>query len=283
MSRYSYETYADMKKDSAQTNTKTLSKVGYFKLSDGEEALVRFNCASLSDFEIVSTHTVKVKDKFRNVSCLRTKAYEPIDNCPLCKEGNQAKTRVYIKLIKYVVDEYGKVTQIVPLVANFPKKYADTIGNLIQEYGDLRDQVFKIKRVGAELNTTYTFMYMNPIKYSEANGFAKDFTDFEGFDLVPHSFIERSKEDINEFLITGEFPLPMKKETKEEVPTHPGVQQEEEELIVPFKETTTSEPMRASSQGATLQNTPTSSSVQVNVNGESTTTSRPRRTYDWSN
>lgn len=278
MARYSYETYADMKKNSAQQKT-NLSKVGYFKLGDGEEALVRLNCSTISDLEIATIHSIKVKDKFRNVSCLRKSVTEPIDNCPLCKDGNQAKTRVYVKLIKYDVDEFGKVKGIVSLVANLPKKYGDTISNLIQEYGDLREQVFKIKRVGSELNTTYTFMYMNPVKYSEANGFVKDFTDFEGFNLVPHSFIERTKEDINEFLITGEFPLPTRKETTEtkevvssveSVPTHPGVQQQEDDFVAPFREV----PVQTTMAQQSTQTTTT----QTNVG-----TTRPRRTYDWSN
>ena len=276
MSRYSYETYAEMQKANAQAKTKKLSKVGYFKLSDGEEAIVRFNIASPADLEIVTTHTVKVNDRFRNVSCLRDSVKESLDKCPLCASGVETKTRVYVKLLRYNIDELGKVTSVDSVVANFPKRYADNLNTLIQEYDDLRPQIFKIERTGSDKNTTYTIVYGNPIKYSEANGFVKDFSDFEGFDLVPHSFIERSKEDIETYLATGDFPMPVRKETTEEVPTHPGVQQQEE-MMSPFKETPVGPDVRyhephclpSSTTATTTQTTPEQ------------TGSRPRRNYDW--
>lgn len=275
MPKYSYETYEDLRKSSQQKKER---KVGYFKLKDGEEALVRLVYSSPKEFEIATVHEVKIKESFRRVLCLRD-AREPVEKCPLCASGSQVKARFFMKLIRYVVDEFGKVTGAFAEVANLPKKYSDTVNSLIVEYGDLKDQVFKIKRTGSDKDTTYTFMYANPVKYSEANGFVKDFSAFDDFDLAHHSYLEKTKEDMEEFLQTGEFPFNRKETTQDtpignnleklEVPEedvnkvlgHPGVQQEEDDFVAPFSR-------------------PAQESTPTRMDGGQ---ARPRRTYDWNN
>ena len=192
MPKYSYETYSSLKSNDKNNNER---KVGYFKLKPGEKAIVRFALATPEDFEIVTIHDVKVKDKVRSVVCLRT-AKDPIDVCPLCANGTQLKARFFVKLLHYVLDETGKVIKVSPEVANLPKKYADVLSARFNEYGDLNANLFTITRIGAGLETSYDIQYANPVKYSEANGFVKDFSAFEDFDLAHHSYTERSKEDI---------------------------------------------------------------------------------------
>lgn len=212
MPKYSYETYSDMKSDTTTQQKNNERKVGYFKLKPGEKAVVRFAYGSATELEITTVHEVKVKDKFRTIVCLRT-AKEPLDACPLCANGTPLKARAYVKLLHYILDETGKVTQVSPEVANFPKRYADVLMSRYNEYGDLRDSLFTITRIGTGMDTSYDIQYANPVKYSEANGFVKDFSAFEDFDLAHHSYAERSKEDIEEFLQSGEFPLPKKATT----------------------------------------------------------------------
>ena len=203
MPRYSLDTCPTINKNN---NDK---KVGYFKLKPGEKAIVRFAYKTAKEIEIATVHEVKVKDKFRTVLCIRD-ANDPLDACPLCANGTDIKSRAYVKLLRYEVDTQGKVTNVVAEVANWPKKYATTLSNRNNEYGDLQDSLFTVTRTGSGKDTTYDIQYANPVKYNEANGFVKDFSDFEGFELAHHSYIERSKEDIEEFLQSGEFPMPKK-------------------------------------------------------------------------
>ena len=216
MAKYSYETFADLKKANSQNNTRPKSPVGYFKLNDGEEAIVRFNYSSLSEFDIVTIHNVKVGDKFRKVSCLRVDGREPLDNCPLCAKGEPVNTRFFVKLIHYKKDETGKVVAT-PEVANFPKRYVDVISQLMNEYGDLRDHIFKITKSGSGLQTTYSILFANPSIYKEELGYVKDFSAFasDKFDLAHHDYLEKSKEDIEEYLRTGEFPYHKQAQTVE--------------------------------------------------------------------
>lgn len=211
MPKYSYETYSDMKSTTNNNSQRQRSKVGYFKLKPGEKAVVRFNYGSASELEIVTIHEVKVKDRLRTIVCLRS-ANEPLDNCPFCAGGLPLKARVFVKLLHYVQNADGSITAV-PEVANFPKKYADILMARFNEYGDLRDSLFTITRIGAGVDTTYDISYANPVKYSEANGYVKDFSDFENLDLAHHSYSEKTKEEMEEYLQSGEFPMPKKATT----------------------------------------------------------------------
>lgn len=77
------------------------NNVEFFTLkNDGDEAIVRFMCDSVDDFEIIACHDVTIDGKYRKVNCLRNPR-EPLDNCPLCKRGDRVNQRFFIKLLKY--------------------------------------------------------------------------------------------------------------------------------------------------------------------------------------
>lgn len=220
MPRYSLDTCP--KQETGQTNNKE-RKVGYFKLQPGGRAIVRFAYKSAREIEIATIHDVDIKDMHRQVLCIRD-AKEPLDNCPLCASGKPIKSRAYVKLLRYELDAQDRVVAIHPEVANWPKKYADTLALRNNEYGDLQDSLFVVTRQGAKLETTYDITYANPMKYNEANGFVKDFSAFDDFDLAHHSYLEKSKEDMEEFLQSGEFPF--RKKTNESADSqNPTIQQ----------------------------------------------------------
>ena len=281
MAKYSYETYEDLRKSNQQQPRQPKErKVGYFRLNDGEEALVRFDYSLPREFDIVTIHTVKVGDKYRKVSCLRTDGREPLDNCPLCAKGEKVSSRFFAKLIHYTKDETGKVIAT-PEVANFPKKFADKLVGFINEYGDLKDILVKVKRRGAGMDTEYDPVFANPAIYKEELGYTKDFSAFDNFDLAHHSYVEKSKEDIEEYLKTGDFPYHKQEAT--------STKEEKIELDLPDDDTPEKvfgyvaptqkvapqpapQPNRTYTE--TKPNTPTTSD---------TITARPRRTYDFNN
>ena len=288
MPRYSIDTCPTTTKQ--QNNRER--KVGYFKLGPNEKAIVRFAYASAREIEIATVHEVKVKDRFRTVLCIRD-AKEPLDACPLCANGTPIKSRAYVKLLRYELDEQGKVANVFAEVANWPKKYADTLAVRNNEYGDLQDSLFIVTRMGTGKETSYDISYANPMKYNEANGFVKDFSDFEDFELAHHSYMERSKEDIEEFLQSGEFPFKKKEEStdvsqQQVVNTVPAVENVQGPVTTNPRFGTTPQPVELTPTpkiGDPV--TPTTTNVNVNPQvGQSTGVNsnefiqRPRRTYD---
>lgn len=269
MPKYSYETYSDLKKETSNNKPRE-RKVGYFKLKPGEEALVRFAYVEPKEFDICTVHEVKVQDKFRTVLCLRN-AKESIDACPMCAQGMPLKARFYVKLLHYVVDESGQV-KVVAEVANWPKKYADVLRARFIEYGDLKDNLFKVTRIGDGKDTSYDIQYANPVKYSEANGYVKDFSAFDDFDLAHHSYIDRTKEEVEEFLQTGDFPMRKKDvdTTSTGVGTVTSPVPSDDDMpveVAPNQNTYVTKPQ------PNIQTTQPSESSDF-------TTQRPRRTYD---
>ena len=274
MPKYSYETYSDIKSTTNNNNSRQRSNVGYFKLKPGEKAVVRFNYDSASELEIVTLHEVKVKDRLRTIVCLRS-ASEPLDKCPFCASGLPIKARVFVKLLHYTQNADGSV-KVTPEVANFPKKYADVLMSRYNEYGSLRDNLFTITRIGSGVETTYDIQYANPVKYSEANGYIKDFKDFETLDLAHHSYSEKTREDMEEYLQSGDFPM-----RKRDNQTVASPVPEDDDIPVQ-----TSKPVEKTWENGYLMpdSIPTvqqpAPQVQPSKPAEDFTVNRPRRTYD---
>ena len=205
MGMFSYDQLEQVSKTIG--NNEDRKKVGYFNSlkNDGDEAIVRFVYSSPAQFDLAVVHSVKVGDFNRYVSCLRN-GTEDISKCPLCARGDKLATRFFIKMLEYVKDETGK---IIPraVVWDRPVKLADTLKDLIVEFGDLSNMVCKIKRRGAkgDTRTSYDILPANQNVYKE-EFYPKDFSAFEDFDLSHHSFYELDYNDMASFVRTGEIP-----------------------------------------------------------------------------
>lgn len=186
-------------------------RVGYFSLKDdGDEAVVRFAYDSPDEFDILTTHQTQIDGRFRRVNCLRD-FNEPVDKCPMCKAGVPIQQRFYIKLIEYVMDENGEI-EVVPKVWERPTSYVTILNNLFIEYEDIKDFVFKIKRSGKKgsLQTTYSILPANQKIYNESR-YEKDFSGFEGYNVLGSALLNWDAEKMKESLGTTE-------EVKEEEP-----------------------------------------------------------------
>ena len=206
MAEYSYEDYLQNKERKSTSVSFTKPNVGYFKLADdGDEALVRFIYKDTKDFNLAHIHMVKYNGMYRRVMCLRDK-FDSIDKCPLCAKGDKLLNKFYVKLIEYTKSEDGKIIAT-PKVWERPESFASTVAHYIEDYGDLRECVFKIRRIGkkGDINSRYDISYQNPMKYTEELGFVKDFHDFDDLDLSHHSYIKKSFDEITNFLQTGEL------------------------------------------------------------------------------
>lgn len=183
----------------------------FFSLKDGEETVVRFAYSDMDQMfnDLATVHQELVDNKTRNVMCLR-KLSEPIDKCPLCKAGHPIKQRVFIRLLEYTREEDGSITatpRIWDRPANGPSSYINLFNNLFVEYGDISDFIFKIRRTGSKLDTTYSILPANPAVYN-SQLYPKDFSAFENYNVLGSwALLDKTADEMNtEFLGVTEAP-----------------------------------------------------------------------------
>lgn len=178
-------------------------RVGYFSLKDdGDEAVVRFDYASPEDLyaDIFPTHQVNIDGKFRRIKCLRESYNSPIADCPLCLSGTPVSERLYIKLIEYTRNDAGEI-EVTPKVWDRPTSYVSTLNDLFDEYGDISDMIFKVKRSGEKgsLQTTYSILPANQKIYNESL-YAKDFTAFDEYNVVGGALASKTADEMRELV-----------------------------------------------------------------------------------
>lgn len=155
MSQFNYEDYEAASKESRKNgSSREESPVKFLNAllkNDGDSVIVRFPYHSMSDVVLESCHSVMFPgDKWnKRVRCMEI-------NCPLCNVGTKIEMRFFVKMLVYTTDGKGGV-DISAAVWDRPAAFAAIdLKNLIQDYGDLTEQLFKIKRNGTGLDTRYT-------------------------------------------------------------------------------------------------------------------------------
>lgn len=183
MAKFSYENYAAQQQarnaNAANNNGVTVHFMGEYLKEDGDVAVVRFPYRSMDDISFETTHSVTFPGK-TYPSRIRCSG----DGCQFCKEGVKLDIRFFVKALVYVVGNDGNVN-IINAVWDRPSAFADIdIKNLIQEYGDLSQQLFKIKRNGKGTSTRYTIsIIMNNTVYNPAV-YKADFSELDTVDAV---------------------------------------------------------------------------------------------------
>jgi hypothetical protein len=198
---FNYQEYQNQQKENHQkpNNFNNSFNVSYFDLpNDGDEAIVRFVYSSTSEFDLANSHRLQIKGKWRKINCLND-SYS-VDKCPLCSSGNKAEKKFFIKLIQYVRKEDGSIG-IQPKIWERSCKYADTLNNLFNEYGNISDCIFKIKRTGAkgDMRTKYDIMYASPAVY-KPELYLKDFSGFDNFKISDYIVLSKTAEEMEELL-----------------------------------------------------------------------------------
>lgn len=209
MANFTYTDYENKKGGSTTANKEY--KVGFFGLKDdGDEAIVRFAYSSLEEFNIVTVHSVKTttrdgKETYKRVSCLR-EGQDSVSKCPLCASGNKLASKFYVKLIEYVKDENGKITPKAR-VWERPAKFAKELKSFMDEYGDLTNFIFKVKRRGnrGSMDTTYDIIPTRQDVYKQ-EVYVKNFSDFDGYKMAGSSYLVKTADEMNAYLTAGDFP-----------------------------------------------------------------------------
>ena len=211
MGKYNYESFASAS-SGHEPSKKQFPKIGYFWVGEKKPtAIVRFDVASGEDLTLVDVHNIKVNTpygtSYRDVACLRESREDPWEKCPLCKHDIKSRsTKVYVRLLEYVVED-GKVVAKPACWSRF-SGFANEIMNLLNTYGDLREQLFKVTwtKEGGRGKTTVLPLIDRGGLYTEENGYVKDFSAFKTFSVNKHSYMERTFEEIQTYLETGEMP-----------------------------------------------------------------------------
>lgn len=195
--------------DVTTTNTATSNnnQVGFFNLkNDGEEAVVRFMVDSVEDMEILTVHDIKLDDKFRQVSCVRDPR-EALDKCPLCAKGENVKQVVFLRMLQYENTPNG--IEVKPVVwQRNANTYAFRIKGYLDNYGPLSNILCKIVRHGArgDMKTTYDIIpNLSPAQFPQENYPIKA-DAFNNYSALGSIVLDKSKEDIDTFIATGNFP-----------------------------------------------------------------------------
>ena len=195
------------------------TKVGYFKLKDdGDIAIARINLSSTDEFMFAAVHTIQVGGKWMKVSC-----HNPLGmnaaGCPLCS-ANQANPKgsisksakkMFIPMLVSYRDPQSATgyTPVAPVIWDRPAQFSRELANKLMVAGNLKDVLVLITRNGkaGDMQTTYSVDVLpanHPVFKPEM--IPADFSAFNNFNIAKHSYWEKSVEEINTFLATGQFP-----------------------------------------------------------------------------
>ena len=241
MAKYNYESLKNSQQETKTPNTQKESKrdfprVGYFNLwEEKPSAIVRFDVSSPDDLEILDVHNIKITKEdgtwvYRYVACLRDNN-APFKDCPLCaKDVKTRRTVVFVKMLEYKVGEDGKVKAI-PVTWARASTFADELVSLINDYGDLRELLFKVTRDVSSGKTKYNVRLQPEMGiYTEAGGYVKDFSAFNNFMMNKHSYMERTFDELDEFVKTGVMASRKPKEESKNLETLIEDEEEDKEI-----------------------------------------------------
>ena len=168
---------------------------GYFSLrNDKDTARVRFMYNDINDVAGYAVHQVEIDGKKRYVNCLR-EYNQPMSDCPLCAAKNFQLAKLFIPL--YDVDEQ-KVK-----IWERGKKFFSKISSLCARYANpsVVAHVFEIERNGKPGDQTTSY---------EIYSVDSDDTRMEDLPEVPELIggliLDKSVDDMNYYLESGEFP-----------------------------------------------------------------------------
>lgn len=166
-----------------------------FLKEDGDTAIIRFPYKSMDDIIYTATHNVPMPGApyGRRIRCTET------PDCELCAKGIKVDERVFVKFLTYTIDETSGEVVLNCTVWDRPAAFADLdLKGLMEEYGDLTQCLFKIKRAGAGKNTRYSILpVVNPVVYNP-QVYKADFTELEKVNA--ESVLSKSIEQYHQIL-----------------------------------------------------------------------------------
>ncbi len=227
--------FAQYQQIAAQEQTQSSgdgTKIGYFRLKDdGDIAVARINLSSTDEFMFAAVHTINVGGKWLKVSC-----HNPLglnaSGCALCSANqvnpkgtiSKSSKKMYIPMIVSYRDAQSTTgyTPPTPVIWERPASFSRELANKLMVAGNLKDVLVLITRNGKanDMQTTYSVDVLpaaHPVFKPEM--IPADFSAFNNFNIAKHSYWEKTVEEINTFLATGQFPEAAKTNNQQAVNT----------------------------------------------------------------
>lgn len=136
------------------------------------------------------------------------------DDCPLCKAVaagdtsiGKAKKQVFVQMMcAYIDKDSNSIAKAQPVIWERPAGFVNDLKAKIRDYGDLKELVFKVTRLGVagDTKTSYSIDFL-PL-YNKPEYVPADFSAFTNFNIAKHSYWVKTAEEIETFLSTGSFP-----------------------------------------------------------------------------
>ena len=232
MSTFNFAQYQQIAAQEQTQSSGDGTKVGYFRLKDdGDIAVARINLSSTDEFMFAAVHTINVGGKWLKVSC-----HNPLGmnaaGCALCSANqanpkgsiSKASKKMYIPMIVSYRDAQSTTgyTPPVPVIWERPAQFSRELANKLMVAGNLKDVLVLITRNGkaGDMQTTYSVDVLpatHPVFKPEM--IPADFSAFNNFNIAKHSYWEKTTEEINTFLATGQFPEVAKTNNQQTVNT----------------------------------------------------------------
>ena len=218
-SQFSYAQYQDVVAQAQANSNGNGTRVGYFRLKDdGDIAIARVNLASTDEFSFAAIHTVGANGKWTKVSCLNPIGINA-GGCALCSANaanpkgsvSRAAKKMYIPMVVSYRDPNAATgyTAPAPVIWERPASFSRELANKLMIAGDLRNTLVLITRNGkaGDMQTTYSMDILpetHPV--FKPDMIPADFSAFNNFNIARHSYWEKSAEEIQAYLTTGQFP-----------------------------------------------------------------------------
>ena len=216
---FSYAQYQQVVAQAQANSNGDGTKVGYFRLqNDGDIAIARINIASTDELAFAAVHTINTNGKWTKVSC-----HNPLNmngaSCALCSayaanpKGaiSRASKKVYVPMMVSYRDPNAATgyTAPAPVVWERPAGFSRELANKLMIAGDLRNTLVLITRNGkaGDMQTTYSMDILpdaHPV--FKPDMIPMDFSAFNNFNIARHSYWEKTAEEIQAYLATGQFP-----------------------------------------------------------------------------
>ena len=165
-----------------------------------------------------AVHTLSVGGKWMKVSCLNPLGMNA-SGCPLCSAnqtnpkgsvGKSAKKMFIPMLVSYRDPNSATgYTPVTPVIWDRPAQFSRELANKLMIAGNLKDTLVLITRNGkaGDMQTTYSVDVL-PANHPvfKPDMIPAVFSAFNNFNIAKHSYWEKTAEEINTFLTTGQFP-----------------------------------------------------------------------------
>lgn len=186
-----------------------------------KNALVRFAFDSVDDIEFNTVHGTVfqsqgytgLKNRFTSIKCLD-------EGCPFCKaaraEGGhkvikKREIKVYIKmLVSYIDPVTGALSEPVPTIWERNAGFIDQLDAKRVSLGNapLSSFLFTLTKVKTADKTTYQMDVALPQVFPDTS-IPKDFSAFANFRTKGFTYVEKTAEEMEEFIATGKFSTPV--------------------------------------------------------------------------